>query len=305
MKYLTYNPEQAYLLPPSVKDVLGKEPVCFFLHRAVERLDRSSLEAGYVEEGRAAYHPALLLKVWLYGYVLGITSSRRLEQRVKEDLAFRYLAGGGSPDFGTLNHFRRRHARELNDRFTQGVEIARSLGLGRLGQGAIDSTRIAANAPRDRTETTKALRTERARIRRQIRRWQKRCDAAEREEAPGQQIGPERRAALEARLQEIPRRLERLRKEGREKISVTDPESRFLHGRKGFTRGYTATVAVSEDHFILEQKVTQAATDNSALLPAVEAVERRCRERPQKVSADSGFFKLEVIRELAQRGIDA
>jgi hypothetical protein len=112
-------------------------------------------------------------------------------------------------------------------------------------------------------------------------------------------------AALEERLKQIPRRLERLRKEGREKISVSDPESRFLHDRKGFTLGYTATVAVSEDHFILEQKVTQATTDNSALVPTVEAVERRCRERPQKVSADSGFFKLEAIRELAQRGIDA
>ena len=305
MKYLTYNPEQGYLLPPSVREVLGDDHVCFFVHRAVERLDLSALEQEYVEEGRAAYHPALLLKVWLYGYVLGITSSRRLEQRVKEDLAFRYLAAGAAPDHWTLNDFRRRHGRALNDVFTQVVEIARSLGLGRLGHVAIDSTRIAANASRDRTETKKALRAERAKIRRQIRRWQKQCNAADPDEAPGQRIAPERMAALEARLQEIPRRLQRLRKEGRDKISVTDPESRFLRDRKGFTLGYTATVAVSEDHFILEQKVTQAPTDNSALVPTVDAVERRCGERPQKVSADSGFFKLDAIRELAQRGIDA
>lgn len=305
MKYLTYNPEQGYLLPPSVRDVLGEDHVCFFLHKAVERLDLSALEQEYVEEGRAAYHPALLLKVWLYGYVLGITSSRRLEQRVKEDLAFRYLAAGAGPDHWTLNDFRRRQGRALNDVFTQVVEIARSLGLGRLGHVAIDSTRIAANASRDRTETKKALRAERAKIRRRIRRWQKQCNAADPDEAPGQRIEPERMAALEARLKEIPRRLQRLRKEGRDKISTSDPESRFLRDRKGFTLGYTATVAVSEDHFILEQKVTQAPTDNSALLPAVEAVQRRCGERPQKVSADSGFFKLDAIRELAQRGIDA
>ena len=62
MKYLTYNPEQGYLLPPSVREVLGDDPVCFFVHRAVERLDLSALEQGYVEEGRAAYHPALLLE---------------------------------------------------------------------------------------------------------------------------------------------------------------------------------------------------------------------------------------------------
>ena len=72
MKFLTYNPEQAYLLPPSVHDVLGEDHVCFFLHRAVERLDLSAFEQGYVEEGRPAYHPALLLQVWLYAYVLGM-----------------------------------------------------------------------------------------------------------------------------------------------------------------------------------------------------------------------------------------
>ncbi len=134
MKYLTYNREQAYLVPPSVREVLGEDHVCFFLHRAVERLDRSGFETGYMEEGRAAYHPALLLQVWLYAYVLGVGGSRRLEQRIQEDLAFRYLAAGAAPDHWTRNDFRRRHARALNDVFTQGVEIARSLGLGRLGR---------------------------------------------------------------------------------------------------------------------------------------------------------------------------
>lgn len=305
MKYLTCNPEQAYLLPPSVREVLGEDHVCFFLHRTVEQLDLSGFATGSVEEGRAAYHPALLLQVWLYAYVLGVGGSRRLEQRIKEDWAFRYLAAGAAPDHWTLNDFRRRQARALNAVFTPVVEIARSLGLGRLGHGAMDSTRIAANASRDRIDTKKALRAERAKIRRQIRCWQKRCEAAAGEEAPGQQIAPERMAALEARLQQIPRRLERLRKEGRDKVSATDPESRFLRDRQGFTLGCTATVAVSEDHFIREQNVTQAPTDNAALVPMVAAGEQRCGERPQKVSADSGFFKLDAIRELAQRGIDA
>ena len=111
MKFLTYNPEQAYLLPPSVRDVLGEDHVCFFLHRMGGAAGPERLREEYGEEGRAAYHPALLLSVWLYAYVLGITGSRRLEQRIKEDLAFRYLAGGARPDHWTLNAFRRRHAR--------------------------------------------------------------------------------------------------------------------------------------------------------------------------------------------------
>jgi len=305
MKFLTYNPEQAYLLPPSVRDVLGNNHVCFFLHQAVERLDLNAFEQGYVEEGRPAYHPALLLKVWLYGYVLGVTSARRLEQRVREDLAFRYLAGGATPDFWTLNQFRTRHARALNDLFTQVVELARSLGMGRLGHVAIDSTRVAANASPNRVETVAALRAERARIRRQIRRWQKQCDAQQAGEAPGQQLSAEQVAALERRLDEIPRRLERLRKVGPPRQSLTDPESRFLRDRKGFTLGYTAEVAVSEDHLIVEQRVTQNPHDSHSLVPLVEAVEQRCGERPQKISADAGFFTLEAVVELAERGIDA
>ena len=173
--FFEYNPEQAYLLPPSVRDVLGADHLCFFVHRTVEKLDLQEFAAGYSDEGHPAYHPALLLKVWLYAYALGMTSSRRLEQRIREDLAFRYLAGGAQPDFWALNEFRKRHGRAMNDVFTQVVELARSLGMGKLGHVAIDSTRIAANASRSATDSLEKLRAERARIRKHIRRWQQQC----------------------------------------------------------------------------------------------------------------------------------
>src|SRR5437016_3932571 len=111
--------------------------------------------------GSEKVHPALLLKVWLYAYALGMTSSRRLEQRIREHLAFRYLAGAAQPDFWTLNEFRKRHRRAMNDIFTQVVELARSLGLGKLGHVAIDSKRIAANASRSATDSLEKLRAER------------------------------------------------------------------------------------------------------------------------------------------------
>jgi transposase len=137
--FLEYNPEQAYRLPPTVREVLGEEHLCFFVHRTVEKLDLRELEESCSAEGHPAYHPALLLKVWLYAYALGVTSSRRLEERIREDLAFRYLAGGAQPDFWALNEFRKRHGRALNDAFTQVVELARRLGMGKLGHVAIDS----------------------------------------------------------------------------------------------------------------------------------------------------------------------
>ena len=133
MKFLVYSPEQASLLPPTVREVLGGDHLCFFLSRMVKKLDLSAFEQAYSEEGQPGYHPALLVAVWLYATALGVTSSRRLEQRVREDLAFRDLAGGAQPDHWTLNEFRRRHRRAINDLFTQVLEVARDAGLGRLG----------------------------------------------------------------------------------------------------------------------------------------------------------------------------
>jgi hypothetical protein len=244
------------------------------------------------------------VKVWLYAYTLQVTSSRRLEQRIREDLAFRYLAGGATPDHWTLNEFRRQHRRAINDLLTQVLELAQAAGLGRLGHVAIDSTRVAANASRNRVESQETLRRERAKLRRQVRRWQQQCEAADPNETAGTTLEASAKQAVEERLAEIPRRLEKLRKAGLVKRSRSDPDSRFLRERQGFTLGYTVTMAVSEDHLIVEQRLTQAATDKASLLAVVKAVEQRCGTRPQKVSADCGFFSLDNLRGLEARGIE-
>lgn len=304
-KFFDYNPDQAYLLPPSVRDVLGSGHLCFFIRRVVTKLNLDAFRNEYGEEGGPAYAPELQVSVWLYAYALSVTSSRRLEQRIREDLAFRYLAGGATPDHWTLNAFRRRHAKGLNDLFTRVVELARASGLGRLGHVAIDSTRIAANASRNRIDTEQTLRDARARIRRDIRRWQKQCDADDPNEGAGSEVGSEVIARLEQQLERIPERLERLHKAGLKKLSQTDPDSRFLRERGGFTLGYTAMLAVSEDHLILAQRVAQETNDNEALLPMVDLVEQQCGERPQRASADSGFFSLDNLKTLEERKIDA
>jgi hypothetical protein len=180
-----------------------------------------------------------------------VTSSRRLEQRIREDLAFRYWAGGATPDHWTLNAFRRRHGKGLNDWFTQVLERARASGLGRLGHGAIDSTRIAANASRHRLDTEPALRDERARLRREIPRWQRQGEADDPNEGAGGEVGSEAIAQWERQRGEIPARLERLQKSGLKKLSQSDPDSRFLRERGGFVLGYTGTLALSGDHLIV------------------------------------------------------
>jgi transposase len=300
-RFRAYNPEQAYLLPPSVRDELGHDHLCFFIRQLVARLDLSSFEAAYSEEGGELYAPELMLSVWLYAYALGITSARLVARRLVEDLAFRYLAAGERVDNWALSAFRRRHERGLNDVFTQVLETARRLGLAKLGRVAIDSTRIQAQACRERVDTEQKLRNERAKLRRQVRRWQKACDRDD-HEAGGVQLAI---AAAQQGLGEMPRRLEKLRKSGLKKLSRTDEEARFLRERgKRFTLGYTAEMAVSDDHFIVAQRVTQAATDNASLLAMVQQVEQQCGSPPEQVVADSGYFSLEKLQQVEQGGVE-
>jgi hypothetical protein len=143
-----------------------------------------------------------------------------------------------------------------------------------LGTVAIDSTRIRACASRDRIDTEQRLLNERAKI----RRWQKACDGSDPEEGAGVRVAVEN---LERRLADIPQRLERLRKSGQAKLSRRDGEARFLRERGGYALGYTAEIAVSEDHLIVVQRVRLNPCDVPALVPLVKEVEERTGASPK------------------------
>jgi len=299
-RYVAYNPEQVWLLPPSVRDELGEDHLAVFVHQLVERFDLRQFEERSSDQGRPGYPPQLLLKVWLYAYALGLTSSRRIEQRIREDLGFRLLAGNLKPDHWTLNEFRKQNPKALNDVFTQVLEAARGMGLGQLGRVAIDSTRIAANASPDRSDSLEQLRRERARIRQRIRRWQKQCDRDEQEPSGGVAGAPEQ---WQQRLDQIPRQMEQLRKSGQRRGSRSDPESRYLRRRGGFLLGYTAEIAVSDDHLVVAQRVHQAPADHGSLEAMAQVVERECGQRPATVMADAGYYSMEQITAVEADGI--
>jgi transposase len=301
-RFKMYSPDQAYLLPPSVRDELGADHLCFFIRGVMERLDMSVFERSYSAEGGELYAPQLMLGVWLYAYALGITSARQVERRLVEDLAFRYLSGGQRIDNWALSAFRRRHSRALNDAFTQVLEWAQSQGMVKLGRVAIDSSRIQANASRDRVDSEQALRQTRARLRRQVRNWQKAADGDD-QEPGGLEVAI---GELNKALEEMPRRLERLKKSGLKKLSRTDEDARFLRQRGDkFVLGYSAEIAVSDDHLIVAQRVTQNVTDNQSLTPMVDQVEHNCGAPPDATLADSGFFSIHNLHQMEQRNIDA
>jgi transposase len=301
-RFKVYSPEQAYLLPPSVRDELGEKHLCFFVRGVIERLDMSVFEQSYSMEGGELYAPQLMLGVWLYAYALSITSARQVERRVVEDLAFRYLAGGERLDNWALSAFRRRHGRALNDAFTQVLEWAQQQGMVKLGRVAIDSTRIAANASKDCVDSEQALRDTRAQLRRQVRSWQKAADRDD-QEPGGLEVAI---GELNKSLAEMPRRLERLKKSGLKKLSRTDEDARFLRQRGDkFVLGYSAEITVSDDHLIVAQRVTQNVTDNGSLVPMIDQTEERCGAPPGAALADSGFFSIDNLEQMEQRNIDA
>lgn len=302
MPFQEYSPEQAALLPLHVRDVLSEKHLVFLISAMVEKQDLREWESAYSEEGQRPYHPALLLKVLLYGFALGVRSSRKLEQRVREDLGFRYLAGGAEPDHKTICEFLRRHGRRVNDLFTAVLEQLQAAGLGKLGVVALDSTRVRANASRDRVISEVGLRAERARKRRQVRKWERELAAMETDENPGGVVAELER--VQQRLAEIPGELQKLRKSGQKKLSRTDADSRFLHSRDGFVLGYTAEAAVSEDGLIVAARVTQAANDHASLVPLVEEVEQRSGQRPEKVLADAGFYSNQNVEMMEERGVE-
>jgi len=287
--YFAYAPEQAELLPRHVRDELAAGHLCFLIHEVIEELDLSSFDEAYSEEGQKAYNPRLMVKLWLYGFAVNVRSSRKLEQRVQEDLGFRFLAGGLRPDHKTLSEFLRRHGAAIEKLFTQVLGWARQAGMVRWGRVAIDSTRIKANASPERLRSSDA---------RQVRQWRQQMEQEDPDQDPG--LAVERDTAQ--RLRQV---VAGTGSGGGAKSSLTDPDARFLRERGGrFRLGYSGELAVSEDHFIVAVRVTQQVADNASLLPMVQEVERQCGGRPQQVLADSGFYSGDNLDVLEEKGID-
>jgi transposase len=119
--YRPYFPEQDFLLPPSLREWLPENHLAYFVSEMIDQLDLSAIESYYEREERGypPYHPRMMTKLLVYGYCVGVFSSRKLEKRVIEDIGFRVLAAGNEPDFRTISEFRRIHLKALEGLFEQ------------------------------------------------------------------------------------------------------------------------------------------------------------------------------------------
>ncbi|HSK67795.1 MAG TPA: IS1182 family transposase [Candidatus Limnocylindria bacterium] len=317
-----YDQDQLLLMPPSIQEWVKEDSFARFLSEIIEGMDaRGRLDAFYAPYrvdgwGAAAFHPVMLLKVLLYAYTNGVTSSRRIEAMLEVDIAFRYLAANNQPDFRTINGFRTTHLEALLEVFVDVLELCRDAGMVKLGRVALDGHRVAGDASlsenrkRERLEQqVQELLDEAALI--DARENQQHGPEARGDELPSGLKNPRKRAEhLQRALDELQKREAALRKEQEERIAVrekeeqeagrkkpgrkpkpaaevklpeearvnrTDPESRVMKGRNGrYLQGYNGQAMVECGSQII---VAQQLTNEEADVNLLAPMLERCEEQ--------------------------
>lgn len=330
--YRRYTPNQALLLPPSLQDWLPEGHLAYFISETVDQLNLKNFVERYSKrgEGNQPYSPAMMVKVLLYGYATGVFSSRQIELKLHEDVAFRVLGANNFPSYRTISRFRQAHGVALSEVFTQVVKIAQEAGLVQLCAVAIDGSKVKANASKHKAMSYGRMESEEERLKNEIEELLRRAQLADEEEDAlygadnrGDEIPAElkhresRRAAIQAAKERVEQRHKEAQKQKEEKNNssdepppakmqenFTDPESRIMVTGKGFEQCYNAQVSVVEgSQLIVAAEITQDPNDKRQLLPMVDAVERECGASPEVVLADSGYRSEEAFLELERREV--
>lgn len=308
--FASVDREQLMLMPPSVAEWVPEDHLAWFVLDVVEELDLTAFLAAYRGDGRggSAYHPKLMLALLVYAYCVGERSSRRIERRLVEDVAFRVVAANQRPDHATISRFRAVHEQAIAGLFGQVLAICDRAGVLRSGLAAIDGTKLSANAAKSANRTAEQLARD---IAKDILAEAEAVDAAEDartvlEGEEGEGIPPElrTRAGRRQRLRELKDQLEAEAEEksyeravakraaheaetgrpamgrrpkptsgryrSRKHANVTDPDSRLLktHGG-GYQQGYNAQAVATIDQYVIAAEVTNLAVDAAAYEPMI------------------------------------
>ena len=202
-RFVTVNRDTAYLLPPSVDDWLPKDHLARFVVDIVDQLDLSDLTRQYRGTGSDAYHPSVMLGLFIYGYATGVFSSRRIEAATYESVAFRYIAANEQPDHDSLCTFRKRFLKQIEALFVQVLCIARQMKLLKLGTIALDGTKIHANASRHSALSYGHAQKIEAQLQAEVKELLARAEAADAEPLPEGLSIPEELSRREERLAAI------------------------------------------------------------------------------------------------------
>jgi transposase len=309
--FLRGDRDQPFLLPPDLRDWLPAGHLAWFILDVVDQVDLEPFHRAHRDDGHGhpAYDPKTLLGVLLYGYCVGVRSSRQLERRCHEDIAFRVLAANQLPDHVTIARFRVRHEQALAGFLVASLKLCAAAGMVKVGVVALDGTKLAGNAADKANRTIDRLDAEVAEILRQAAEADQREDLEhgrargdelpktlaskagrlarlrhakallDAEAAERQQRFAERAAASAAAAAakgKPPRQLKpRARDEApnpKATANVTDPDSRLLHTRRGRVQGYNAQAVTTLEQVIVAAELTQDANDFQQLEPMLTAL---------------------------------
>lgn len=253
--YLPYLPDQDFLLPHSMREWLPEGHLAYFINDTVDSLNLGAFHARYAKEGprNQPFHPAMMVKVLIYGYATGVFSSRKLARKLHEDVAFRVLAAGNFPAHRTLSDFRAFHLKELGELFVQVVHLAREMGLVKLGTIAVDGTKIKANASRHKAMSYERMLKAEAELKAQIKVLLDRAKAADEAEKNEPELDiPAELARRQDRLQKIAAakaRLESRQRDADIKRGRDQDDGRKPRGKDGKPKGgrYKREFGVPQD----------------------------------------------------------
>jgi len=329
MAYIQSYKEQVWLLPPSIEELIPEDHICFLVESLIDNLDYQSFDIKYSGVGHPAYHPRILLKLLTMGVMDRVRSSRRLARNARENVVYMYLSEKLTPDFRTISDFRKDNLSLMKEVFKHTVSFAREEGLLDLSPLSTDGSKVKANASNQRVMTKDELKVLLTFFDEELDEWAKR-DAREDSEfgdlrgsdqLPKQSKKTIRKAAQyyikqvrekgPSFQEDMQNRLEDAKREADDqklnKVSITDPESRFMKNKKGrIELSYNPQITVDKEGFIIANDVTQCPVDTAQLQPQVLQTEENLGGLPEYVawSFDAGYFGGANIRFLADRKID-
>jgi transposase len=305
---------QGTLFPERLEDWIGEDNAVRVIDVFVEELDLAGLGFGGVDPqaiGRPSYHPSVLLKLYIYGYLNRVQSSRRLEREAGRNVEVMWLTGRLAPDHKTIADFRKDNGRAIRQVCTRFVVLCRRMGLLAQASVAIDGSKFKAVNNRDRNFTRAKMARRMAQIEESVARYLQQLDSADRQ-GPSEVLDTKTTRLKEkiTKLKEEMQRLHaleiRMLATPDQQISLTDPDARSMatSGRGSGVVGYNVQTAVdTKHHLIITHEVTNVGTDRSQLASVAKEAKATLETQSLDVVADRGYFSSEEILACAEAGI--
>lgn len=302
--------EQGWLLPPTLDDLLAESHPARFVAAFVDGLSEAEwAELGVDPQGEVlgapAYHPRALLGVWLYGFMTGVRSFRKLEGACRDQVPYLWLTGWQQPDHNTLWRFYQAHRSHLRNLLRQTVQTAVRLDLVDWAVQAVDGTKVAGSASISRTYDEPTLDQLLERADAAISDLESQNEGGD--DPPPPNLPVELRQAQRLRERVLAARKE-LEERGGQQVNLTDPGVSIMRGRQGYIPGYNAQAMVSPvagggGLLITAAEVTQDPADTGQLLPLIAAAQEVTERPPPLTLADTGYFSGANLAACAQQGL--